>query len=172
MLLHPQVGQLRGELDDERARAEYLAQVGAAVCVVTKRKHGSLQVSLLPPLLQDACTCAGDGSNLFADLWHVQKILVSQSQRQNFLMNMKSSGSLTPSHASSQARDNALSEVEDLRHEVAALRAASPVKTLRMSRSDSEEEEVPAEQVRRQRQRLRAARCQSVQGVMFLHDHT
>lgn len=46
-----------------------------------------------------------------------------------------------------QARDAALSEVEELQHEVAALRAASPIKTLRMSRSDSDSEELPPEQV-------------------------
>jgi hypothetical protein len=52
------------------------------------------------------------------------------------------------SHGILQARDDALSEVEDLRHEVADLRRmTSPQKTLRMSRSDSEEE-LPIEQVR------------------------
>jgi hypothetical protein len=47
-----------------------------------------------------------------------------------------------------QARDGALLEVEELRHEVADLRRmASPHKALRMSRSDSEDEDPLAEQV-------------------------
>ena len=49
-----------------------------------------------------------------------------------------------------QARDGALLEVEELRHEVADLRRmASPVKALRMSRSDSEDEDPLGEQVNR-----------------------
>ena len=48
-----------------------------------------------------------------------------------------------------QARDGALLEVGELRHEVADLRRmASPHKALRMSRSDSEDEDPLAEQVR------------------------
>lgn len=54
-----------------------------------------------------------------------------------------------PRRNAPQARDGALLEVEELRHEVADLRRmASPVKALRMSRSDSEDEDPLAEQVR------------------------
>lgn len=46
-----------------------------------------------------------------------------------------------------QAHNNALADLEEANIEAAALRASSPAKALRMSRSDSEEEELMSQQV-------------------------